>query len=275
MFEQLRRNWYIFLHRSSRKVIGIILLLCHNLITKCQQNLVMKKAVGIIIAVLMAFGISILVYSHCHDTLPCEQVVRDVCEGNQNKNRRWRNGDYNDVDFLVNPTYSGQPSMLNDAKEAAKKWYDVFYQGREIAFRPEYDGTTTKKPGGPTSQPTADGVNVVGWRDLGQNSATLGRCFRWMWQGTNNIKEADIALNYYKLWKVHSQPLTGSYFCMRNILVHEFGHFAGLWDVYDSCSEYPYYTMYGYGAQNHAYESLMCEDEYALHYKYGFIPVQD
>ena len=40
MFEQLRRNWYIFLHRSSRKVIGIILLLCHNLITKCQQNLI-------------------------------------------------------------------------------------------------------------------------------------------------------------------------------------------------------------------------------------------
>ena len=39
MLEQLRRNWYIFSHWSSGKVISIILLLFHNLIPKCQQNL--------------------------------------------------------------------------------------------------------------------------------------------------------------------------------------------------------------------------------------------
>ena len=39
MLEQLRRNWYSFSHWSSGKVIGIILLLFHNLIPKCQQNL--------------------------------------------------------------------------------------------------------------------------------------------------------------------------------------------------------------------------------------------
>ena len=40
MLEQLRRNWCIFSHWSSGKVISIILLLFHNLIPKCQQNLV-------------------------------------------------------------------------------------------------------------------------------------------------------------------------------------------------------------------------------------------
>ncbi len=39
MLGQVRRNEYIFFHWSSGKVIGIILLLCHNLILKCQQNL--------------------------------------------------------------------------------------------------------------------------------------------------------------------------------------------------------------------------------------------
>lgn len=231
----------------------------------------MKKTVAIIIAVMMVFGISILVYSHCHNTLPCEQVVRDVCEGGQGKNRKWSIGGANhEIDFKVNPTYSGQPNMLNDAKEAAEKWYDVSYQGGTIAFRPTYDGTTTKKPGGPGTQPTMDGENVVGWRGLGENSPTYGIYYRWVWSGTNNIRECDIALNYYKSWKVHSEPLTGSYYCMRNVLVHEFGHFAGMWDVYDSCSEYRPYTMYGYCYQNHAYESLECEDKFALHHKYGY-----
>ncbi len=40
MVGQLRRNRYILFHCSSGKVIGVILLLCHNLILKCQQNLV-------------------------------------------------------------------------------------------------------------------------------------------------------------------------------------------------------------------------------------------
>ena len=39
MVGQLRRNRYILFHWSSGKVIGVILLLCHNLILKCQQNL--------------------------------------------------------------------------------------------------------------------------------------------------------------------------------------------------------------------------------------------
>ncbi len=39
MVGQLRRNRYILFHCSSGKVIGVILLLCHNLILKCQQNL--------------------------------------------------------------------------------------------------------------------------------------------------------------------------------------------------------------------------------------------
>ena len=40
MVGQLRRNRYILFHWSSGKVIGVILLLCHNLILKCQQNLI-------------------------------------------------------------------------------------------------------------------------------------------------------------------------------------------------------------------------------------------
>ena len=40
MVGQLRRNRYILFHCLSGKVIGVILLLCHNLILKCQQNLV-------------------------------------------------------------------------------------------------------------------------------------------------------------------------------------------------------------------------------------------
>ena len=232
----------------------------------------MKKAVGIIIAVLMSLGISILIYAHCHDTLSCEKVVEHVCKGGY----KWDKPDHNTVNYKVNPTYSGQPNMLEDAKAAGNKWKNTSYRSRKIAFRPTYDGTTTKKPGGPgegTSIVTPDGVNVVGWRGLGQNSNIYGASIKWLYQGTKIIKENDLALNYYKKWKKHGQQLTGSYHCMRNTLTHEFGHFAGLRDVYTTqCSEYAHYTMNGATAQNHDKISLECEDKYALHYKYGYIP---
>ncbi len=59
--------------------------------------------------------------------------------------------------------------------------------------------------------------------------------------------------------------------CMRNTLSHEFGHFAGLRDVYvTQCSEYQRYTMNGATNQNHDKETLECEDKFALHHKYGY-----
>lgn len=230
----------------------------------------MKKAVGISIAVLMVLSISILVYAHCHNTLPCEKVVQHVCQGGF----KWLLPANHVVRYMVNPSYPNHPSMLTDAKAAGDAWKRVWFRIGYIAFKPTYDGTTTRKPGGSTSVPTSDGYNVVGWRDLGDTAAAPnGVCYRWMFSNGWRIKEADIALNYYKLWRAHGTPLTGSYFCMRNTLTHEFGHFAGLRDVYDTqCSEYVHYTMNGEPAHNHDKESLACEDKYALEHKYGYIP---
>ena len=61
MLEQLRRNWCIFSHWSSGKVISIILLLFHNLIPKCQQNLV--DLYGISIALTIGSSIAFAIRS--------------------------------------------------------------------------------------------------------------------------------------------------------------------------------------------------------------------
>ena len=230
----------------------------------------MKKAVGISIAVLMVLCISIVVYAHCHNTLPCEKVVQHVCAGGY----KWQTTSTNTVWYKVNPNYPNQPSMLTDAKAAGDTWKKVWFRIGYIAFRPKYDTTTSLKPGGPGTVPTSDDENVVGWRGLGPGSnAPTGVCYRWTYSNGWMIREADIALNYYKLWRAHGTPLTGSYYCMRNTLTHEFGHFAGLRDVYTSqCSEYAHYTMNGAPAHNHDKEALACEDKYALEHKYGYQP---
>lgn len=188
-----------------------------------------KKTFAVILTLIMAFGIAILVYAHCHNTLSCEHVVQDVCRGGY----KWQNPNQNTVRFKVNPTWSGKPNLLNDAKEAAKKWYEVSWRSRHIAFRPTYDGTTTKRPGGSGTVPKPDTHIVVGYRGLGPGSAAPnGVCYRWFVSGSTWLmEEADIAINYYKNWRKHGVPLTGSYYCLRNTLTHEFGHLAGLRDV--------------------------------------------
>ena len=95
----------------------------------------------------------------------------------------------------------------------------------------------------------------------------------------NRIDEVDIGLNYYKAFRNHAQAVGTTYICLREIVVHELGHMAGLEDVYfdpdpnapadRKCHDYEHYTMNGdYVAGDHFRESLRCEDKYALDQKY-------
>ena len=76
MLEQLRRNWYSFSHWSSGKVIGIILLLFHNLIPKCQQNLGLCKPANLGDSVVMFFYsiiiFPIMTYFCAHIIMCCQ-----------------------------------------------------------------------------------------------------------------------------------------------------------------------------------------------------------
>ena len=95
------------------------------------------------------------------------------------------------------------------------------------------------------------------------------------------MKEADMAFNYYDDWSTHADS-DDDKFCIKDVATHEFGHTAGLDDVYydstktsgeGNCPHWAAYTMHGKsdGHDAHNKESLECEDKWALWRKYGLV----
>lgn len=64
---------------------------------------------------------------------------------------------------------------------------------------------------------------------MGRHNPTAGRAFRHA--DGNRLIEVDIGLNYYKPFRNHSDAQGPGYVCLREVVVHELGHMAGLEDV--------------------------------------------
>ncbi len=211
----------------------------------------------------------IIAYSNCHNTEDCEDVSQVTGF------IYWDEPNGNVVNYLVNTTYNpnNKPSLSPDVIGAGSTWSGLEYDDNDIEFSAVCNGTTTAKAG------TVDNQNVVSWKgfpdgeddDLAYADITI-----WPNQGMR-IKEIDILFNYYQPFDQHGNVGTGEH-CIANVAAHEFGHFAGLRDVYydpereensTNCSQYTEYTMFGYASTfEHKKETLECEDIYALYLHY-------
>ena len=218
-----------------------------------------KKFALAMFAIFLCTSTALYVYSHCHTTTPCEDPGNDVVG-----TYYWDQPNGNRVDYWVNPDYYQQPSLTTDVKAASSEWTDVESNGSTVPLKFRFRDTTTyRDPGG-----LSDGVNVVGWENLGENSGIVARARLWVC-GSGEIDEADIGFNYYYEFKAHGE--SGDKYCVRDVATHEFGHVAGLGhaDV-NHCAAYYYYTMRhpSPGKNIHWREDLTCEDKWSLKENY-------
>lgn len=86
-----------------------------------------------------------------------------------------------------------------------------------------------------------DGKNVV---DFGSYSNNNVIAVTFIWSRGNSILETDLRMNIRYTWVIASEGTVPSGMDMQSILTHEFGHWAGLDDLYNNADYW--LTMYGY-----------------------------
>ena len=233
----------------------------------------MKILVSLLVMFLSVVSVVALVLADCHDIergeSSCEDLQRLISP------YYWDEGNHNEIDFYINVvSHPSEPSIPVDVRNAARKWSTAKHGRRNISFSLDYEDTTEQRPGNAT-----DNVNTVGWGHLewNRNRKVYGSTHRTRCRHSNQLKDVDITLNYYAPFNRHGYVGAGEV-CIREVMAHEWGHFAGLdhitvrQGIADNCTSiYIRYTMWAHiiGLQPHERESLECEDKYALYYIYG------
>lgn len=105
-----------------------------------------------------------------------------------------------------------------------------------------YEGTTSRSAG------RYDGYNVVAWGSYRARVIAV----TYIWYSGSQILETDTRMNTLYKWS-----LTGEAGKMdaQNIMTHEFGHWAGLADLYDDADYW--LTMYGYSNYGETYKRTL------------------
>jgi len=150
----------------------------------------------------------------------------------------------------ANP-YGLDPSGVLDAVRASAETWDA-----ETTFAVfSYSGTTTSSAG------VRDGLNVVSFGSY--KAGVIGVTF--IWSTRNRVVETDTMLNTYYVWSLTGEP---GKMDVQNIMTHEFGHWAGLADLYKD-RDY-WLTMYGYSNFGITYQrTLGLGDVLGLRAVYG------
>lgn len=106
-----------------------------------------------------------------------------------------------------------------------------------------YTGTTTKTAG------VLDGFNVIDF-GLYQNGVIAVTMF-WV-DASNHMVEIDMRMNTMYKWSLNGAARTMD---VQNIVTHEFGHWCGLNDLYNSADSW--LTMYGYSGYGVTYQRTL------------------
>ncbi len=154
------------------------------------------------------------------------------------------------ITYRINPNKVRVPSGYSlTAEQIIQAIRDSFAVWSETnsALVFNYGGTTSARAG------RLDGINAISWRNL--QADALAITYVWVSRATGRVVEADTAFNNLYAWYDFSVPegSNADNYCpdrpvaydIRNIATHEFGHWIGLDDLYNSADKDA--TMYGYG----------------------------
>ena len=120
-----------------------------------------------------------------------------------------------------------------------------------------YQGLTDRTSG------NLDGYNVVDWGCY--RSGVIAVTMIWRYTATGDIAEVDMKLNIKYAWSLSGEAKKMD---VQNIVTHEFGHWAGLADLYNSADYY--LTMYGYSGYGITYQrDLGLGDRFGIEAVYG------
>jgi len=164
----------------------------------------------------------------------------------------------NGVPYIINPSQAIKryglkvDKVVNEIKSALEAWdlvvdYDDYTPPNEIKYTINLfndNPTINYKAKASTSFP--DYKNVITWGRAKQG--VIAYAVIWYNSKTKEIVDADIVLNSYYKWGIADGDEGtidfNNKFDIRNIVIHEAGHWCGLDDIYDS--KYSTMTMYGY-----------------------------
>ncbi len=105
-----------------------------------------------------------------------------------------------------------------------------------------YQGTTTKKAG------RYDGYNVIAWGAYQAGAIAV----TYIWYSGSHILETDTRMNQLYTWSLSGEA---GKMDVQNIMTHEFGHWAGLDDLYNDVDYW--LTMYGYADYGETYKRTL------------------
>ena len=155
--------------------------------------------------------------------------------------------------YLINPSnkYGFSVSAVMAAIKTSADTWDKETDAPVFS----YQGTTTKSAG------KRDNYNVVAWGAYRTGVIAV----TYIWYSGSQILETDTMLNTFYKWSLSGESRKMD---VQNIMTHEFGHWAGLADLYNDVDYW--LTMYGYSDYRETYKrTLGLGDINGLEYWYG------
>jgi hypothetical protein len=116
------------------------------------------------------------------------------------------------------------------------------------SFEAWYTGVFSQGADTRANRARFDKINAILWRKMGRS--TLGTTFVWFGRDSGEVIEVDTVFNSRLPWAIfadapdcQTSPLA---YDLQNVATHEFGHWVGLEDLFDSAAKD--LTMYGFSA---------------------------
>ncbi|MEM3045644.1 MAG: hypothetical protein QW057_01010 [Candidatus Bathyarchaeia archaeon] len=147
---------------------------------------------------------------------------------------------YTTARYWINPSNKygfSQSAVVTVITASAETWDKETYA---TVF--SYQGTTSRSAG------RYDGYNVVAWGSYRAGVIAV----TYIWYSGKRVLETDTRMNTYYQWSLSGEARK---FDVQNIMTHEFGHWAGLADLYED-RDY-WLTMYGYAGYGETYKRTL------------------
>ncbi len=147
------------------------------------------------------------------------------------------------ADYWINPNnaYGFTATEVEYAITSSAETWDSVVTSVDVF---SYAGQTERASG------KLDGFNVIDWGRY--RNGVIAVTMIWTYTATGDIAEVDMKLNIRYAWSLAGES---DKMDVQNIVTHEFGHWAGLADLYSSADYW--LTMYGYSGYGITYQRTL------------------